>query len=180
MPDFKEKLMIVFGSENKEAGKNSPFLISFEEGEDNEIRLVVALASKGKRKFDTDDIDVPGLREILKDSTPLCPSDEKRYEIIFSEYIMHQTRDESFCCWDDYEIWHGNFFIIFEKSRLLDYMDNAINKAIAESYWPEGWKHYGICCQNHIIDVISPSEPQIKVIKKKKFVCFSHFDGDII
>lgn len=155
--------MIVFGN-NIETGQSAPFLLSFEERQDNEIRLVVALASKGEKGSDIHDMGMPELKKLLENSFPLYPSEEQIYEIVFEQYLMHQTRNESLCCWDDYEIRHGNYFIVFERSRLLDYMDNAIEKGIAEAYWPEGWKHYGVYCQNHIIDVISPYEPIIKPI----------------
>ena len=160
--------MIAFGIDTIENGQSAPLLMSFEEGQNNEIRLVVALVSKGEKESDINDMgmpelkEMPKLKEMLKNSSPLYPSVEQIYEIVFEQYIMHQTRNESLCCWDDYDIGHGNYFIVFEKSRLLDYMDNAIEKVIAEAFWPEGWKHYGIYCQNHIVDVISPYEPIIK------------------
>ena len=156
------RIMIEFGTDNIEAGNMAPFLLSFEEGQDNAIRLIVALASKGEKEADINDMGIPELGKLLKNSYPLYPSKEKIYELIFEQYLIHQTRNESLCCWDDYEISHGNFFIVFERSRLLDYMDTLIEKGLADAYWPDGWKHYGICCQNHIIDIISPHAPTIK------------------
>lgn len=156
--------MIAFGTENIEAGQTAPFLMSFEEGQDNTIRLVIALASRGEKGADIDDMDIPKLGKLLENSYPLYPDEEKTYEIFFDEYIIHQTRNESLCCWDDYEVRQGNYLIVFKKSRLLDYLDIAIEKGIADAYWPDGWKHYGIYCENHIIDVISPCEPSIRAI----------------
>ena len=64
--------------------------------------------------------------------------------------------------WDNYEIQKGKYFIIFEKSRLLDYLPQIVEKEIVEAYNPNGWKHYGIYCQNHIVDVIASEEPKIR------------------
>lgn len=51
--------------------------------------------------------------------------------------------------------------VIYEKSRLLDYYKNVIfdfDSGTADR------RHYGICTENHIIDVISNEPPSIKKI----------------
>lgn len=154
--------MIEFGTDNNEANHLAPFLISAEEGEENEIKYVVALAARGEKGTGADHLGIPALEEIVKNCYPIYVSEEKIYEILFDKYIIHQTRNESLTCWDDYEEKHGNYFIIFEKSRLLDYLNIAIEKEIAKAYWPQGWKHYGIYCQNHIIDIVAPEPPTIR------------------
>ncbi|EKU71561.1 hypothetical protein [Selenomonas sp. F0473] len=156
--------MIEFGSKNEEVGRSAPFLISTEEGEENEIKFVVALAAEGEKGTNIDDMGIPKLGALLKDSVPLYPSEKVVYEILFDEYLIHQTRNESLTRWDDYEIRQGKYFILFEKSRFLDYMDIVVERVIAKAYWKKGWKHYGIYCQNHIIDIISPSIPAIRKV----------------
>lgn len=38
----------------------------------------------------------------------------------------------------------------------------AGEKGIIEAYYPNGYKHYGIYCQNHIIDIIATKEPIVE------------------
>lgn len=80
---------------------------------------------------------------------------------------MYQTRNESFCSIDSYEIKKGRYFTIFTRSRLLDLLQNITDcsKLSDGSYYPDKWTHYGICSQNHIIDIISACKPA--VIKKQ-------------
>ena len=130
--------MIHFGSENTECGQNAPWLISCEEIKcneypDNGLKIIIGVSSGEK------------------------------YEIIFSNYTMHMTRNESFTVWDNYETRKGRYLVIFEKSRLLDFYDTAICHTDDNS-WPPMGKHYGVYTENHIIDVITASEPIIRKI----------------
>lgn len=77
------------------------------------------------------------------------------------------TRNESYTAWDDYEVRKGKYFIVFERSRLLDCMPKLVETELVEAYFPQGWKHYGIYCQNHIIDVIAAGEPRVTPIHKQ-------------
>lgn len=81
-----------------------------------------------------------------------------------SSNILYQVRNELFCSWDGYELRQGKFFIVFEKSRLLDTLPLITDCQIGDDgeAYPGKWKHYGIYCQNHIIDIISHNEPIIK------------------
>lgn len=155
--------MIEFGNENSEP-KQAPFLIKAEENEDNCIHFIVSLACKGEKGSDINDMGIERLGEILSNATPIFPDKNEVYEIIFEQYILYQTRNESYCSYDDYEIKEGKYFIIFEKSRLLDVLPLITDCQILSdgTSYPGTWKHYGIYCQNHIIDVISHNEPTIK------------------
>ena len=78
---------------------------------------------------------------------------EKRSPIIqvdFHSYIAYSIRNEFFTSWDDYEEFDGNTFRIYKKSRYLDF--------------PKPYKHYGICCIDHVVDIISTSEPVVREI----------------
>ena len=85
------------------------------------------------------------------------------YEIIFEDYIIHRTIDESFYLWDDCEIRKGYGFLIFEKSKLLDDLSNTVNLPIV-NLRERDYKQYGIYCENHAIDIISFSEPKINLL----------------
>lgn len=157
--------MILFGEGNEMS--MAPFLIKTTEEEENGIRFIVALPMQGKKGTDRNDEGNPELNKLLHESTPIYPDENNLYEILFENYVFHMTRNESYTCWDDYEIRNGKFFIIFDKSRLLDYLPQIVTQGIVEAYNPKGWKHYGIYCQNHIIDVIATKEPRIKKYTRK-------------
>ena len=84
-------------------------------------------------------------------------------QIEIDNYIMHLTRNESYTAWDNYEIRKGNYLIIFEKSRLIDFLDDVIIHTDDYSY-PGMGKHFGIYTCDHIIDVIADSIPIITKI----------------
>lgn len=155
--------MLEFGTENTECGGNAPFVKSIEDNEDNTLKIMLSLPVVGESDSNIDDTGIEKLNELLKNCCPIYPDEGSTYEIMFRDYIMYQTRNESYCSWDDYEIRKGNIFILFERSRLLDQLQNITDCQILEdgSYYPAKWKHYGIVSQNHIIDIISQQEPVI-------------------
>ena len=152
--------MIAFGQQD--AG-HAPFLVSLSEEFDNALRLVISLSYTGEKGQNFDDMGIPALGEILRECRPIYPDENQTYEILFEGYILYQIRNESYCSWDDYEIRKGTYFILFEKSRLLDALP-----VLTDCQFLSGWKHYGIYCQNHIIDVISCYEPEIKNLNNKE------------
>lgn len=153
--------MINFGLENEEIN-TAPFLIKAIEEENDNLKFIVALPTEGQKGTDIDDIEISALKKILSESTPIYPNKNNLYKIVFENYILHQTRNESYTIWDNYEVRKGKYFIIFEKSRLLDYISQLVEIGLVEYLFPNGYKHYGIYCQNHIIDIITTKAPVIK------------------
>lgn len=156
--------MIAFGQQDS---GNGPFLVSLSEEDENGLKLVVSLSCTGEIGENADDMGIPALGELLRKSRPILPDEKQTYEILFERYILYQTRNESFTSWDNYEIRNGTYFIIFEKSRLLDALPLLTDCQILSNGtpYPGIWKHYGIYCQNHIIDVISCYPPEIRKLK---------------
>ena len=85
------------------------------------------------------------------------------YEIIFEDYILYQVRNESFCVYYSEEIRKGDILIIFEKSNLLERLSKTPESLLIESH-KQQYRHYGIYCEDHIIDIVAFDEP--KIIKK--------------
>ena len=160
--------MIKFGSENNTI-TDAPFLLKMKEGEDNCVRFIIAFSMKGEVREVIDDMEIQGLGQVLQNATPIVPNSDEVYEITFQSYILHQIRNESFCSQDEYEIRNGRYCILFEKSRLLDMLLTITDcqRSSDGAVYPGEWKHYGIYCQNHIIDVISHNEPVIKKLGNK-------------
>lgn len=65
-------------------------------------------------KAEEDDVHLKYTIELKQDG------ESEIYEVIFNDYIIHQTRNESFCSFDSSETRNGNIFLIFKKSNLLD------------------------------------------------------------
>lgn len=142
----------------------APFLIKTEEQADNKIKFIIALPAYGEKNIGGEHVGNSRLDNLLEKTVPICEDHNNLYEIVFENYVFHMTRNESYTCWDDYEIRQGDYFILFEQSRLLDYLPHIVEMGIVSAYHPDGCKHYGIYCQNHIIDIISTTEPKIKKI----------------
>ena len=107
--------MIGFGENNKEFGKMPPYLISCEEiisDDDN---------------FSSNAL----LNRLITDS-------DIKIQIEIKSYIMHLTRNESYTVWDNYEIRKGDYLVIFEKSRLIDFYDLVISHIEDYSYPGKG------------------------------------------
>lgn len=153
--------MLEFGTENTEI-IDAPFVIEMNDNGDNELRIIIALSEKGSKGENIENIfdDNPTIKKILANSCPIYEDTENLYEIIFENYILYQCRNESYTSYDNREVRKGNYLIIFEKSRLLDYYQDVIFDFDYESEKSHR-KHYGIYTQRHIIDVISNNEPVI-------------------
>ena len=163
--------MIEFGGENKKINmkcKTAPFLLSLEDTPDNVLRIVIAFPMEGEEGTDIDNFPEPyksRVEDMLIHSRPVYEDKEQVYEIVFDDYVIYQNRNETYTVWDDYETRRGNYLIIFEKSRLLDYYEDVLFDFDDEETKREKRKHYGIYTENHILDVISNSEPRIRKIE---------------
>lgn len=89
--------------------------------------------------------DLPGYGHLIVSSDECFA-----YEIFFDSYIAYSVRDECFTVADDAEVFEGANFCIYSKSHFLDYIQKA---TIANEEHPGPYRHYGINCLNHIIDV---------------------------
>ncbi len=160
--------MFLFGKD--ESLSHAPFLLKLEENEDNTLRIIVSLARVGEKEdIDLDAFDST-LKDILSGARPIYPSDDEIFEIIFEDYILHLTRNESYTSFDSREIRKGRYFIIYDESKLLDTLPLITDCQICSdgSAYPGEWKHYGILCQNHIIDIISHNEPTVMRIAHER------------
>ncbi len=155
--------MVQFGAEsNLEC---APFLMSVQEGPDNCVSFIVSLGMKEKSV--TRDADTL-LNQILTSCVPIEPDENETYEIIFEGDVLHMVRNESFAFVDDYEIWQGDYYILFENSFLLEQAPKLFELNLAEAVCKNKCRHYGIICQNHIVDVISANAPIIRKCAEMK------------
>jgi hypothetical protein len=136
------------------------FMVGIKEPYDNELKLLFSksLTSETPETIALGNIELKDVYSINIDSeSPLI-------QLKFERYIAYSIRNESFTAWDDYEEFEGRIFRIYRKSRYLDYIQLS---TIASEDYPGPYKHYGIACLNHIIDVVSTEEPLINEIMVK-------------
>jgi len=102
------------------------------------------------------------VRKLLNESVPIkVTENSKRYEIVFNNYITYSVTNESYAIEGKDDQYEGKLVRIYTKSEFLNYIANS---TFATSDYPGPFKHYGFCCLNHIIDVVSVVAPTIKVI----------------
>lgn len=134
------------------------YLVEIGEPQDNVLRLIISEAQARKTP---EDVVIEGLtltnsRELVADEA--CAA----YEVIFQNYVAYSVRNESFVTIDQTEICTGRLFQTYSQSRFLDHVGVA---TFASDDFPGKLGHYGINCLNHIIDVVSVSQPLISVIR---------------
>ena len=145
------------------AADQMPFLEELKEGPDNALRVVILGAIVEDAAAAGDPCGNPVLDQILAQCSPILPDASRKVEILFGDYILYQVRNESYCSYDEREERTGKYLVQYQKSHLLDYLLIATDACRLEdgSCYPGAWKHYGICTQNHIVDVIAQAEPDV-------------------
>lgn len=146
-----------------------PFLAELKDGPDNELHLVIQGAVVEENAGPEDPCGNPVLDQILAECKPIVPDRSRRIELIFENYIIYQIRNESYGSYDGSAKCTGTYLMQFETSRFLNYLPVATDACQLEdgSFYPAPWKHYGICTQNHSVDVISQEEPKVLYLENE-------------
>lgn len=138
------------------------YLIEINEPSDNVLRIVISEAQQRETSEDLKVGDVV-LSNVLSDVKELVADEScNAYEILFQDYVAYSVRDESFVSVDESEKWTGRLFQTYSRSHFLDYVRVA---TFASDDHPGKLRHYGINCLNHIVDVVSASQPMISLIR---------------
>lgn len=156
--------MIGFGKNDTLSASKCPFLISLADSEEEQLEVTVALPIRGEKGSLSEDLN-EGVKNLLEECTPILPDYDAMYKITFAQYVLHQTTNESFYAIDKNAVWEGKFFRIFSRSVLLDSLPQITLSQLwaeGEAPYPDTWTHYQICCERHIIDVISLTEPKVE------------------
>ncbi len=135
------------------------YLRELTEPRDNSLRLEIEEAkSEGPpENFEVSPGNViPGCRSIESDES--C----RLFVLVWETYVCYSVRNESFCTLDDAEAWEGRLLCLYKKSHFLDYVARA---TFASDEYPGLLRHWGINCLNHVIDVVSACEPQVRRIR---------------
>jgi hypothetical protein len=132
------------------------YLTELSEPEDNVLRLLI---TEGRISDEPHGANAEG-RAGIGSQTRAIIADERSaaYEVVFDQYIAYTVLNESYTVWDDDEIFEGQLFRIYSKSKFLAYVSAG---TIASADYPGPFKHYGISCLNHIVQVASTVAPLI-------------------
>ena len=163
--------MVGFGCDNKELGeKIAPFMHAMTDNLDHELRIVVGASVVGEPAGKVDLEEWPQsvreniegsekLQDMISHMSDVWGSTEDVWEIDIDGYVLLMERDESYTTWDDYEIRKGWWLIEFERSRLLD---DLAHYTFADNRYPGPLKHYGIYCEDHLVDVVTNVTPVVR------------------
>lgn len=126
-------------------------LVEISEPRANSLRLILAELSA------SDEI-MPSPPFPVKDTHPVERTRRDHlYEVSWSRYVAYNILNESYLERDDSEAFQGKRFRLYQKSRYLDFVRKAQNVGFLA---PKS-KHWGICCERHIVDVVSEEEPDV-------------------
>jgi hypothetical protein len=135
------------------------YLREIAEPRDNRLRLIIEEASAGS---ETAPREIGGV--LFSDLRPIESTHRDRlFELIWDSYIAYVIRNESFVVMDKAEVIEsGRLICIYSKSHFLDYVSKS---TFTTNEHPGELKHFGINCLNHIVDVVSVFEPEIRQLR---------------
>lgn len=85
----------------------------------------------------------------------------KSYKIVFRDYVAWNVLNESYSQVDNEEVFEGNVFRVYTKSKYLEFIDKA---TVASDDYPGPLKHFEIVCLNHIVDIVTSNGPEVSEI----------------
>lgn len=137
--------------------KFAPYVMGIKDDINNALEITVALAKSVKAA----PITVNG--KVIDVHSEILPDEENVFRIVFQDYLIYQVRDESFSNYNKMERRQGDFFCLVENSQILNEIGSLTiaQRFDDDTYFPGEWKHYAIMSQNHVIDIISTSKPDV-------------------
>jgi hypothetical protein len=139
------------------------YFVALIEPHPNSLCIFVERCKSSQKKAS---IEVAG--QTITDVSPIVADENLPIiQLDFDSYVSYTVINEAFMPWDINEICEGKTFRIYTKSRYLDFVKLRTS---AEWMLPnQPFTHYEIPCLNHIIDVISHSEPTVTEIDRETF-----------
>jgi len=130
----------------------SVFLESSQVIKSTDLELVFVIGSMSEHPEKT----------IVGESYPVNYNNQSlRYQVTFREFIGHSILNESYDNIDTSNEINVNGFRVYKKSNFLDYI---LKDSIASQVIDDEILHYFFFTQDHLINVASTTEPEIKKI----------------
>ncbi|WP_417657717.1 hypothetical protein [Pseudidiomarina aestuarii] len=127
------------------------------------LRIVLAEAgvSDVAPQMSSDEEPNEALRKLLNESKRIEIADNSaRYEIVFDDYIAYAVTNESYAGGIEGSF-EGRLARVYSESAFLNYISQA---TLASADYPRSFAHYGFCCLNQIIDVVSERPPTVRLL----------------
>ena len=108
---------------------------------------------------------IVGVPSLAVPSRPIESSERTAaYSVVFKSYVAYCVLNESYATADSTEVGTGGLVRVYSKSRFRDFV---ANNTYADDTHPQPGplRHYGFACLNHIVHVITPSEPVIDLVR---------------
>jgi hypothetical protein len=85
----------------------------------------------------------------------------RRFAIVLENVLAYQVTNESYTSGDNYEIRTPGKLCKYERSRYLDFVRSS---TLIESFSTGNYTHFGLHLEDDIVDVVTQSEPKIKLL----------------
>ena len=137
------------------------FLMRIFEPRDNAVTVLLeeAVANKSKRGPTM----IAGIN-FEGESWPIEPTlDTRVFLLEWTNYVSYCVTEEmhgstgSFTSEEEYT---GRLLRIYSKSHFLDFVARSTGAHF------NAYRHYGIACQNHLLDIVSRNEPTLSVLTR--------------
>ncbi len=130
------------------------YLASITEPEDNSLCLIITEATS-----DGSEEDIKIGESLISSSRAIeSVSGCAAYKLLFEDYISYNVTNESYAQDAEQDKYTGKLVRIYEHSAYLQYVGAS---TFATQEYPGPFIHYGFCCLNHCIDVVSVNAPMV-------------------
>ncbi len=138
------------------------YLRHLSEPRDNSLRLIVEEAIVNSSQAVQPDLAaLPELAPILISSSPIESIEGSRiFELYWKRYVAYLVTEEGVgsCGSDGDEVYSGRLLRHYSRSHFLDHLAHDTGGHMRPL------QHYKLICLNHLIDVASEDEPEIRIV----------------
>jgi hypothetical protein len=128
-------------------------------GDKGDNRLLAEICVGGHRRLPK---DIMGKHVDEIASMPTYYTKALYYEFRWDRYFTFMVRDEGFAAVREDEEFTGFMIRRFEKSWLLTMIPELSNGLHGITGGRAHLQHFGLCCLNHIVDILAYDEPIIR------------------
>ena len=140
------------------------YLQAISEPEENSLRIVLHEAKVGgpPTAEQLAEESLPALRELLAGAKAIVHGPGCQvFELVWPSYVGYSVENEGYALPEPKEsVGEGCLLAIYTQSVYLSYLSKA---SFASADHPGPFKHWALCCLNHIVNVASVEAPVITV-----------------
>ncbi len=138
------------------------YLHSLSEPEESSLRVVLHEARVGGHSTIEQLAEEPRqeVRELVAGSKGIVHGPGCRvFELVWPSYVGYSVENECYASPEPREsVGEGRLLVVYTQSVYLSYLSKA---TFASASYPGSFKHWALCCLNHIVNVASVEDPVI-------------------